>query len=247
MASVAASQPAQSGDADLERWSVLLINPNTSQWVTDKLAAHFDRLLGPSIAIEPVTASFGHPYIASTEGYELGAQAVLDAASRYLTAASGARFDAVLIGCFGDPGLEPLRRRIALPVLGLAEAAIGEAWHAGRYAIVTGGKAWKPMLEEIVAGFGWSDRLDNIVVLEESGADLAADPERARSLLAQACRDAAAPGVERVVLGGAGFAGYGDAMGSQVPVPVIDSVSAAARALLALRETHDRERAIRQQ
>jgi allantoin racemase len=230
-----------------EDWSVLLINPNTSQWVTDRLAAQLHRLLGPEVAITPATARFGHPYIASPEGFEVGARAVLDAASMHLAAASQPRFDAVLIGCFGDPGLEQLRRGSALPVLGLAEAAIGEAWRAGRYAIVTGGSAWKPMLEEIVAGFGWSDRLDNVTVIEQSGAELAADPARARSLLAQACRDAAAPGVERVVLGGAAFAGYGDAIGAQVPVPVIDSVSAAARALQALRDTRDRARAPRPQ
>ena len=45
-------------------------------------------------------------------------------------------------------------------------------------------------LEEIVAGFGWSDRLGNITVIEQSGADLAADPEGAQRLLAAACREA---------------------------------------------------------
>jgi Asp/Glu/hydantoin racemase len=140
----------------------------------------------------------------------------------------------VLIGCFGDPGLEALSRAASpVPVLGLAQAALGEAHRAGRYAIVTGGRAWKPMLERIVATFGWQHRLDNITVIEQSGRDLAADPERAMRLLAAACREAAVPGVTRVVLGGAGFAGYGDLI-EEVPVPVIDSVSAAARALLAL-------------
>jgi Asp/Glu/hydantoin racemase len=141
----------------------------------------------------------------------------------------------VLIGCFGDPGLEALRRAASpVPVLGLAQAALGEAHRAGRYAIVTGGRAWKPMLERIVASFGWQDRLDNITVIEQSGGDLAADPQGALRLLAAACREAAAPGVTRVVLGGAGFAGYGDKIRAEVPVPVIDSVSAAARALAAV-------------
>jgi allantoin racemase len=221
------------GDAD---WSVLLINPNTSQWVTDKLAVHLGGMLGPGVRIEAVTARFGHPYIATREAFEIGGRAVVDALSTHLPAARAHRIDAVLIGCFGDPGLEQLRQNVPIPVVGLAEAAIGEAWRAGRYAIVTGGRAWKPMLEEIVAGFGWEDRLDNITVIEQSGADLAGDPDGARRLLAAACCEAAASGVQRVVLGGAGFAGYGDAIAAQVPVPVIDSVSAGARALLALRE-----------
>lgn len=217
-------------------WSVLLVNPNTSQWVTDKLATHLAGLLGPAARILPATARFGHAYIASPEGFAAGEQAVLDLVARHLAAGPQDPPDAVLIGCFGDPGLQALRQRVALPVLGLAEAAIGEAWQAGRYAIVTGGTAWKAMLEPIVAGMGRADRLDNITVIAQSGGDLAADPEAARRLLAAACREAAVPGVERVVLGGAGFGGLGDAIAPEVPVPVIDSVSAGARALLALRD-----------
>jgi len=217
--------------------SVLLINPNTSAWVTDKLVSHLRTLLDPSMQIEGVTARFGASYIDSQPSFDSGAEAVLDAWSRHRAAAARNPPGAVLIGCFGDPGLEALRTAAApVPVLGLAQAAVGEAHRAGRYAIVTGGRAWKPMLARIVEGFGWHDRLDNITVIEQSGADLAADPERALRLLAAACREAAVPGVERVVLGGAGFAGYGDVIQDQVPVPVIDSVSAAARALLALRK-----------
>jgi len=47
----------------------------------------------------------------------------------------------------------------------------------------------------------------------------------------------AARRVQRVVLSGAGFAGYGDAIAAHMPGPVIDSVYVAARALLALRRT----------
>jgi Asp/Glu/hydantoin racemase len=221
---------------DRRGFSVLLINPNTSQWVTDKLAAHLAALLGPSVAIDAVTARFGAPYIASQDTFDTGAEAVLDAWSHHhRTGPARSAPDAVLIGCFGDPGLQALAALAApVPVIGLAQAAVGEAHRAGRFAIVTGGRAWKPMLARIVESFGWHDRLDNITVIDQSGADLATDTEGALRLLGAACREAAVPGVQRVVLGGAGFAGYGDAIRGQVPVLVIDSVSAAARALQAL-------------
>jgi len=217
-------------------YTVLLINPNTSTWVTDKLASHLRTMLGATMRIDGVTARFGASYIDSQPSFDTGAEAVVDVWSRHRADSARNPPDAVLIGCFGDPGLQALCAAAApVPVLGLAQAAVGEAHRAGRYAIVTGGIAWKPMLTRIVEDFGWQDRLDNITVIEQSGADLADDPERALRLLAAACCEAAAPGVERVVLGGAGFAGYGDALRDQVPVPVIDSVSAAARALLTLR------------
>ena len=53
-----------------------------------------------------------------------------------------------------------------------------------------------------------------------TGAQLAADPQAARALLAQACRD--------VIVGGAGLAGMAAAVQPQVAVPVIDSVVAGA-------------------
>jgi allantoin racemase len=219
-----------------QRFSVLLINPNTSRWVTDKLASHLGTLMGPGVRLDTLTARFGSAYIASEESFEVGARAVMDAWSTYRSGPVPRDLpDAVLIGCFGDPGLQELRLAAApVPVLGLAQVAIAEAHRAGRFAIVTGGAAWKPMLARQVEDLGWQDQLDNIAVIEQSGADLAHDPQAALRLLAAACRLAAVPGVRTVVLGGAGFAGYGDAIAGEVPVPVIDSVSAAARALLAL-------------
>jgi hypothetical protein len=43
---------------------VTAIDPNTSQWVTDKIAVHLGGMLGPGVRVVPVTASFGDPYSA---------------------------------------------------------------------------------------------------------------------------------------------------------------------------------------
>ncbi|WP_010107809.1 aspartate/glutamate racemase family protein, partial [Verminephrobacter aporrectodeae] len=62
-----------------------------------------------------------------------------------------------------------------------------------------------------------------------TGAQLAADPEAARALLARACSDAVRQlGVQALILGGAGLAGMAAAVQPQLDVPVIDSVVAGA-------------------
>lgn len=235
-----ASVPAAKGRSTGASAPVLLINPNTSRWVTDGLAAHLRRCWREQGAAMPAlvtaTARFGAAYIASEASYAVAAHATLDAWAR--TVERRARRDEpppgpVLIGCFGDPGLFALRSLAAGPVIGLAQAAIDEAAARGRFAIVTGGRAWQPMLERIVRAFGRESSLARIVVIERSGAELAADPPAAHRLLAAACRRAAhGGGVDAVVLGGAAFAGYGDAIADRVPIAVVDSVSAAARALV---------------
>jgi allantoin racemase len=135
----------------------------------------------------------------------------------------------VLIGCFGDPGLLALRESSNVPVTGLAEASFIEAERHGRFAIVTGGARWGPMLQRLAQTLGHAPMLAGIHTVAPTGAQLAADPTAARALLAQACRDVAHQlGVQSVILGGAGLAGMAAVIQSQVDVPVIDSVIAGA-------------------
>ena len=218
--------------------SLLVINPNTSQSVSALLQAHTQAAAGPGVQVRTVTARFGAPYIACEASYAVAAHATLDAWAAALAGDTAAP-DAVLIGCFGDPGLLALRQTSAAPVTGLAEAAFTEAAAHGQFAIVTGGERWKPMLARLAHDLGFGDALAGINTVQPTGAQLAADPAAARVLLAQACQDAAQQfGVQAVILGGAGLAGMAAAIQPQVGVPVIDSVLAGVRYALNTSSTH---------
>ena len=213
--------------------ALLVINPNTSVSVTDLLQRHVQARLGAALQVQSVTARFGAPYISCEASYAVANHATLDAWAA--ACANGQRPSAVLIGCFGDPGLFALRDGAGVPVSGLAEAAFAAAARHGRFAIVTGGVRWKPMLERLAHALGHGLSPDGrlglagIHTVAPSGAQLAADPVGARRLLGEACRAA----VERfqadaVILGGAGLAGMAVDIAASVPVPLIDSVTAGA-------------------
>ena len=205
---------------------LLVINPNTSERVSALLQTHVQAAAGSHVVVQTVTARFGAPYIADESSYAVAAHAALDAWAAALDR-EPTQPDAVLIGCFGDPGLMALRESSPAPVTGLAEAAFIEAARHGRYAIVTGGERWAPMLQRLAQALGQAQQLAGIHTVAPTGAQLAADPAGAHRLLAQACRDAAHQlGVQAVILGGAGLAGMAAAVQAQVPVPVIDSVIA---------------------
>lgn len=215
--------------------TLLLINPNTSVHVTDLLARHATALAPAGATLHAVTAPFGAPYIATPEAADTATQAVPAAWQGHL--AAHAQPDAVLVACFGDPGVDALRAVTAVPVLGLAEVAMREADAlaaadpAGRYVIVTGGAAWGPMLEDLASRLGLSDRLAGVVTVERTGAELLADPPAAQALLLGACRDALALGqVRAIVIGGAALADLAAPLAPQVPVPLIDNVRAGLRA-----------------
>ena len=208
---------------------LLVINPNTSASVSALLQQHVQAEAGLHVQVRTVTARFGAPYIADEASYAVASHATLDAWAAAL-ASDAPKPDAVLIGCFGDPGLLALRESSAVPVTGLAEAAFIEAARHGRFAIVTGGERWGPMLQRLAQALGHAPALAGIHTVAPTGAQLAADPEAARALLGQACRDAVRQlGAQSVIVGGAGLAGMAAQLQSSVSVPLVDSVLAGAR------------------
>ena len=214
---------------------LLIINPNTSRSVSELLKNHAQSAAGPNALVRTVTARFGAPYIACEASYAVAGHAVLDSWAAALADEDQPAPDAVLIGCFGDPGLLALRDSSAVPVTGLAEAAFVEAAAHGRFAIVTGGARWQPMLARLAQMLGYGDQLAGIHTVTPTGAQLAADPVAAQALLAAACQAAVQDfRAEAIILGGAGLAGLAQLIQADVSVPVIDSVLAGTRqALLA--------------
>lgn len=215
---------------------LLVLNPNTSAEVTAALQAQIGTELAPSGAsLHTATATLGARYIASEASYAIAGHAALDAWAAH---AQGSGLpDATLIGCFGDPGLFALRELSERPVVGLAEAAMHEAAARagpGRYAIVTGGAAWEPMLWRLARMLDLHDRLACIRTVELTGPELAADRPAGEAVLHTACLQALRePDVRAIVIGGAALGGFAARLAPSLPVPLIDSVSAGARALLA--------------
>jgi allantoin racemase len=122
-----------------------------------------------------------------------------------------------------------------VPVVGMAEASILQACAVGRrFSIVTGGAAWKPMLEEFVAAQGLAARLASVRTVAPTGADIARNPAAALALLAKSCAACAKDGADVVILGGAGLAGLAARLQGKVEVPLLDGVGCAVTMALAL-------------
>jgi allantoin racemase len=213
---------------------VLVINPNTSAAVTDLVAARVRAIAGDGATIIAITGRFGARYIASRAAAAIAGHAALDALAEHLAGGDGA-CDAVYLACFGDPGLAALKEISPVPVVGMAEASCRAACSRGeRFAIVTGGARWEPMLREFVSALGLSERLAAIRTIAPAGDEIARDPEAALSHLAAACTACATQdGADAVILGGAALAGLAARIQPAVPVPVLCSVEAGARAVLA--------------
>lgn len=214
---------------------LLLINPNTSLAMTDAIAAAARAAAAPDTEILAVQPSFGP---ASIECHYDEAFAAAGVAEQVRLAEQWAP-DAVVIACFGDPGLDAAREASKAPVLGIAEAAFHAASMLSTgFSVVTTMTRTCITAEHLVQRYG-ADRLcrgihgTDIPVLDlEGGGDaiFSQIEEAARQALAHDRSGA-------VVLGCAGMAPLCEALSQRLGVPVIDGVTVAvkfAEALAAL-------------
>lgn len=212
--------------------SILIINPNTSSAIT-RLVLERARSLYPKKNFVAVSGRFGARYISSRTASVMAAHAALDAYAEHRHDKS-----AVLLACFGDPGLLALREIAKVPVVGLAEAACSDA-HAlyGRFAIVTGGERWVPMLWEFLDLVGLKAHCVGIRCVTKTGGQIAEDPAAAHAELLAACE--ACINVDRadaVILAGAGLAGLADMMAPALQKPILCSVEMGIDAVVAASE-----------
>jgi Asp/Glu/hydantoin racemase len=201
---------------------ILLLNANTNHDMTDRMVA---RARGLAPGCRGATVSDGARYITDARTLQAASVAVLDFAKGL---SSGDMPDALIVACFGDPAVRSLRSRLAVPVVGLAEASCEIACRMGqRFGIVTGGTKWPPLLRDLVEEIGLSPRLSGIHALDVTGDRVAQDPEAALEALRAKISEAEAAGADVVVLGGAGLTGLTDTLAKTCSVPLIDSVDCA--------------------
>ncbi|MDO4592854.1 MAG: aspartate/glutamate racemase family protein [Comamonadaceae bacterium] len=222
---------------------VLVINPNTSESVTQHLSLQLSGGL-PEVQIHGQTAAFGMPYIATEHSYCIAGHAVLDAWERAAMVAPAPGYSALLVGCFGDPGLHGLREVAQRPVLGLAEDAVEQMWRQGfeRIAVVTGGTTWKPMLERWSRAAGYAGahagrQIVQVTALPANGMQMMQSPQEALQALVEASRTCLqATDAQAVLLGGAGLAGMGAQVRTLSGLPVWDCLELVTQRLQLLLE-----------
>lgn len=202
---------------------LLIINPNTNAAMTASIVAQVRRHLPDWIATTAVTARFGAPVIATRAAFDAAAGAVTDAFRQ-----AAEPIDAVLLACFGDPGLADLRHAAdKIPVSGLADACFHAAGE--RFAVVTLGPDWQSILLAQANALR-PGACVGVWALPGSGLDFMREPAALSASLDTACAEAASAGAATIILGGAVLAGHAHHL--HCAVPLIDCIETAAAAVV---------------
>ncbi|MGH7040879.1 MAG: aspartate/glutamate racemase family protein [Acetobacteraceae bacterium] len=205
---------------------LLLVNPNITAAMTEAMAAEARRYASPGTEVVSATAAFGTEYVETRVEAAIAGHAVLEA-----LAAQGGDCDAAIVAAFGDPGLAAAKEMMAIPVVGLTEAAVLAAWALGRrFAIVCLTPRLGAWYRDTVEAHGLAGRLVAVRALNVAIPDILRAKEQTRAALVAECRRAVdQDGAEVVILGGGPLAGLAREAGGEIPVPALDGVSCAVR------------------
>ncbi|MCU0926864.1 MAG: aspartate/glutamate racemase family protein [Hydrogenophaga sp.] len=206
---------------------LLLINPNTSGPMTESIAEAARAVAAPGTDIRAVYPTFGP---VSIESHYDEAFAAAGVAEQLRLAADWAP-DAVVVACFGDPGLEAARELTEAPVLGIAEAAFHAATMlATGFSVVTTMTRTCIMAERLVQRYGMHHQCRGIhgtdipvLALECCGEATLQQIEAAARAALEHDRSGA------IVLGCAGMAPLCAELSQRLGVPVIDGVAVAVK------------------
>lgn len=216
---------------------LLLINPNTSSHITQRLAQSAQAALQPGDTLEAVTATRGPQVVRN-------AADLREAESNAIVLAHdhAAGHDAIVLGISLDGAVRQLRERHgALAVVGMTESALLCACLcAERIGLLTLGHALLPLYRRRIEQVGVGSRVVACEAPELDSAFGAAPVEAVvLDVLAQACGRLRLAGAQAVVLAGAVLCGYAPALSARCGLPVFDGIACAVgqlRMLLAMAE-----------
>ncbi len=205
---------------------IAVINPNTTQSMTDVIAAAAREAASPGTQIAAITSRSGPVSIEGHYDEAVAAVGLLETIR-----AEGDVYDAYVIACFGDPGLGAVRELVRGPVLGIAEAAMHAAsMVATGFSVVTTLARTRTIAEHLVHGYGMERACRKVRATDIAVLELDDPASNARDVILAECRHALEQdGSAAIVLGCAGMADLARDLSGELGVPVIDGVAVAVR------------------
>jgi allantoin racemase len=201
---------------------ILVINPNTTTSMTDKIAKAARAVARPDTEIVAASSQDGP---VSIQGFLDVATCVPGLLNEVV---QHKEVDAIVIACFDDTGLDAVRSLVSVPVLGIGEAAYHAAsMIANKFSVITTLSRSVPGLENNLLRYGLAQkcacvRATEIPVLKLEEGDPATLDKIRLEIHASINEDKA----EAIVLGCAGMADLMAQLSEEFGLPVIEGVSA---------------------
>lgn len=201
---------------------LLLINGNTSDFVTERVAAEARLAASPGTEITAVTGESGACIIGTRFENAIAAREMVTLAARHAES-----IDGVLVAVSFDTALSALRELMPVPVVGMTEAALATGYlTGGRIGVVTLGRRVQPVYRELVEGYRLDGRVAGWRTIEDERAYTPETSAEFDAKLIGACEDLSERDMAEVILLlGAVLAGAPRRLQTELPVPLIDGIT----------------------
>lgn len=216
---------------------LLLINPNSSAHITERLATSARCVLVPHDTLTAVTAEGSPAVVRSAPDLQQA-----NSNAQLLAHQHASTHDAILLAISLDGAAVLLRKQFPnLPVVGMTEAALLTAClRAERIGLLTLGASILPLYKDRVAQIGISSRMVAYAAPEAPtafGADAKGIVPEFLDVLTAATEGLRSAGAQVIVLAGAVLCGYAEALEKRCALPVLDGVQCATRQLRLLSDS----------
>lgn len=210
---------------------ILLLNPNTSTDTTAMMVEIAQSYAPQGYSVTGETAARGVPMIVDVPRLRAASDEVVASLARH-----EGTFAGVVVGAFGDPGIDRVRALTDKPVVGICEASILEAAHHGRrFGIATVTPDLVESIADNVNALGVGRLYTGIRLTSGDPAALAVNASQLEESLAtavEACIEL--DGAEAVVIGGGPLGQAAIGLARRFSVPIIAPIPAAMRKLTKL-------------
>lgn len=207
---------------------ILVVNPNSSEIVTDVIACSARKKAGPATELVFLTNPAGTKNIDSAFADYQSSWSHIRAC---LKKVEEIRPDAVVLAGFGNVGINALKEALAIPVVSISEATMAMACLLGhRFSIVTMLRQFIPYQEDLVRLYGFKEKCASCRAININVEAAATEREKTLAeLKEEVARVAREDGAEVIILGCAGLCGYEDDLTALVGLPVLDPVVVAVK------------------
>ena len=203
-----------------EKIKILWIDPVGSSNFHEKIKKVLGSIKRKDVEVDVVGLSKGPSHL-EYKSYE---PLILVETLEKVVEAERKGYDAVIIGCFDDPGLQEARELVNIPVIGPGETCMHIASMLGhKFSVITAIREALARLEDHVFTYGLEKKLASFRFVNMRLKEMQDDPEKLHATLIQEAKKAIEEDdAEVIVLGCTVETGFMDKLIEELKVPIID-------------------------
>ncbi|MEM0090680.1 MAG: aspartate/glutamate racemase family protein [Nitrososphaerota archaeon] len=196
---------------------LMVIDPIGSTIFENETKEYFERFKEPSTEIEVRSLEHGPETIETYLDVALASPGIIDVVTK-----EKETFDAFIINCFADPGLDAAREISGKLVLGVAEVTMHVATIvANKFSVITTDRNSIPWTEIQALNYSVKDRLINVVAIDTGVKELVYG-DSIYSKLLTVSQEEMKKGSEAIVFGCTRMSVFAERLQGDLQIPVLE-------------------------